>query len=360
MTEIRFPDTGLTADFGDIILGDVADYIILKIKDEDSNVLIEEKYVADSYGVVTIRRSGSFADNFVSENSFSTGNSVESQIVNLTFEVYASGSTVVAISKTISFYPCTVDFSGTLNVALLKTIPLSRATEKYTVPGRKECISFYAFGGVVKLYVVRVVDGVDTGSEIDFYTLPENGRIAVLDVSPEVIAASIGCNVSDLIYYNLYQNANSIIRYYMDDRQLEDGKTFIFRNCFNAPETITLPNAESSTRKWTRTFGQYNEKQVPISRDLENKLQVKSDFLSSDDIEVLEDLCNSKQVCLIDSQGFQDVVILEETFQVTDSPDELNQAEITYRFAQNNQFKTTYKPFRKPRIFSTEFDETFN
>jgi len=261
--------------------------------------------------------------------------------------------------KNVTIYPSIVDFSGSIPEDMFLSIPLSRSINKTTAFGRKEWISFYG-GSAVQLYAVYRSTTADLSKTIEFSTLPDATKFYRINASPSVIATAIECAEMDLIYYNLYTSADSIIRFTMDERNYPSQKTFVFRNCFGAQESFTCIGDEKSERKWTRQFGDVNKKRVSVSRDLENKITVSSGYVSAEDIEVLEDLLNSSQVCLLDQHGFQDIVITEETFTDIDRDDELKEVSFSYRFAQNNQFKTNYKAFNKPRIFSNQFDESFN
>ena len=276
--------------------------------------------------------------------------------VSLDISIVNGAST---ITKTISIYECIVDFAGSLDVALLNLIPLSRMTKKTTGPGRTEFVSFYGTG-TVSAYVVKKGTTQDVATTYTVYTMATADKIYRINVSPDVIATLAGCSVSDLIYYNVYKDTDCIIRFTMDQRNYPVIRTFVFRNCFGAQESFTFIGDEESSRKWTREFGVSNNNQLQISRDLVNSIKVNSGPISSQSVEAIEDLLNTDQLALLDEAGFQPIVILEENFSNTSRRDELKSVDFTYRFAGNNQFRTTYAAFKKPRIFDPTFDETFN
>lgn len=355
MVENRFPTSGLSAEYGDIVIDSVAAPVVVEIRYQGT-LILSEVYSPDANSKIYIREVGELAVLLIDKSDFITVNGYSgSGGILLSISIIGTAT----INKDVTIYQSIVDFSGSLDVTLLKLIPLSRSTNKSTGVGRTEYISFYGTG-TIKAYVVRKGTTSDSAATYDVvtYSLPE--KIYNTNVSPSVIATLAGCTEADLIYYNIYISTDSIIRFTMDERNYPDKKTFVFRNCFGAQETFTCTGAEKSERKWTRSFGNIDNKQVSISRDLVNKLTANTGYLSDEDLEVLEDLLNSDQICLLDEYGLQDVVILEENFNDSSRKDELKMVEFSYRVAKNNQSGSRYKKFIKPRVFSPEFDETFN
>lgn len=357
MVENRFPASGLSAEYGDIVIGSVTDSSVVVEIRYQGTLIISEVYTPDVDSKIYIREIGELALLLIDKPDFVMTNG-STGYGSILINVKIIGTSTFLI-KDVTIYPCIVDFAGSLDVATLKQIPLSRATNKSTGVGRKEYVSFYG-SGILKAYVVKKGLTSDSAATYNLvsWNLPE--KIHFFDVSPSQMATVAGCAESDLVYYNIFISADSIIRFTMDERNYPDQKTFVFRNCFGAQESFTCTGADKSERKWTRSFGNIDNKQVSLTRDLVNKFTANTGYLLAEDLEVLEDMMNSDQVYLLDEYGLQEIVILEENFNDTSRRDELKTVEFSYRFAQNNQFKTTYKAFKKPRVFSTEFDETFN
>ena len=355
MVEIRFPTSGLSSEYGDIIFSSVTGSVLATIS-VGGNTILEEKYIPDPDGGIRIMGIGELAMVYFAANDFSTENGVDGEAIVVTVSLLGQDS---GIERNVTIFPCVVDFSGSLPADTFLSIPLSRSINKTTAFGRKEWISFYG-GSTVQLYAAYRGTTADLSKTVEFSVLADATKFYRLNVSPAVIATAIGCAETDLIYYNLYTSVESIIRFTMDDRNYPAQKTFVFRNCFGAQESFTCVGDEKSDRKWTRSFGSINKKQVSISHDLENKITVSSGYVSDEDIEVLEDLLNSDQVCLLDQHGFQDIVITDESFSIVERDDELKEVSFSYLFAQSNQFKTSYKAFAKPRIFTHQFDDSFN
>lgn len=306
--------------------------------------------------MVTIETVAELAMLYLADVAMGLANGLDGQAVMLNVRLDEAGQ---VISKNVYIYPSEVYFAGAVTVASLKTLPLSRNTQKTTAKGRTEYLSFYG-GGNVMAYVVykgatadmetTVSLGSSGGSADSFYRM---------NVSPSVIAGVVGVSESALIYYNVYKDSSSPIRYVVDERNYPEQRNFFFRNCFGAQENITCYGDEVSDRKWTRVFGAINKNQISISRELENRFTVNTGFISAEEVEVFEDLMNSGDVRLMDQYGLQMISVLEESFKLSTRKDELVSVEFTYKYTKTNQFRTSYKPFQKPRVFSVEFDNAF-
>ena len=355
MVEVQFPESGLSAEYGDIIIGSVAESVTVSVT-YSGDIVISEIYTPDSDGKIYIHDIGKIAVSFQEKQVFKTSYGF-SGLSSIVLTVAIVGATT--ITKAVTIYKSVVDFAGSLDVDTLKIIPLSRMTKKITGPGRKEYISFYG-GSTVSVYVVKKGITQDEGLTISYATLYDAEKIYFLDVSPDVVAGWASCDVSDLIYYNVYTSTDAIIRFTVDHRNFTNKRTFVFRNCFGAQESFTCTGDEESSRKWAREYGVSQNKQVQISNDLVNSIKVNTGIITSQQVESLEDLLNTDQLALLDEYGFQPIVILEENFSNNSRRDELKSVDFTYRFAGNNQFRTNYAAFKKPRIFDPTFDETFN
>jgi len=354
MVETRFPSSGLSAEYGDIVISEVTVDAVVTVRNSGT-IILSESYTPDANDQITIKGIGELAMLYFAPGNLLTATGEDASPVGLTVDVVA-GTT---ISKVVTIYPSVVDFAGTLDAATLLQIPLSRATKKNTAPGRKEYISFYANGNTLVAYIVYKGATRDMAVSYDFYEMDSVNAMCVVDVSPSVMAALAGVAESDLVYYNVYTSAESIIRFMVSSRSWQFEKTFVFRNCFGAQESFTCTGDEISDRKWTREYGDFEHKKTDFSRDLENSIKINSGYLTAREIEVVEDMLNADELYLIDEAGFQKITILDEDFSDTSRKDELNSVTFTYRYAQHNQFKSRYEAFKKPRIFTPDFDTSF-
>ena len=355
LTEIQYPLSGLGAEFGDIIIESNCKSVAVEISNNGDNVF-SEIYTPDPEGKIYISEIGKVAMQLIQPGSFDLTNGIEGSPVVLSITITADE---IVNTKEVTIYQSVVDFAGSLDVDLLKLIPLCRMTKKITGPGRTEFVSFYGTG-TVSAYVVKKGITQDVAATYTVGPMDTADKMYRMNVSPDVIATLAGCTVPDLIYYNVYKNTDCIIRFTMDQRNYPVKRTFIFRNCFGAQESFTCIGDEESSRKWTREYGVRNNAQMQISRDQVNSIKVNTGPISLQSIEAIEDLLEADPLALLDEYGFQPIVILEENFSSNSRRDELKSVDFTYRFASNNQRRTTYAAFKKPRIFDPTFDDTFN
>ena len=356
MVETRFPESGLSAEYGDIVISEVSSELLISVN-YLGNWVLSEKYFPDSAGKVAFKNLGKLAEDYFQPGSLSLTGGVFALPVTFLVSVDCDAEQE-SILKNVTIYPCVVDFSGTVDVALLAQIPLSRATQKVTAQGRKEFISFYGDTTITLYVVYRGVDR-DIAETVEFATLANPDTIYTLDVSPAVIAAFIGQAESALVYYNLYSSADSIIRFFVSTRLWQFEKTLLFVNCFGAQESFTCTGDENEERQWTREYGNFNDRKINYKRELENAIKINTGYLVNQDIEVVEDLLNSDSIYMIDEAGLQEVTVLNEEFSDTSRKDEVKSVTFTYRLAQHNQFKSRYQAFRKPRVFTPDFDTSF-
>ncbi len=357
MIENRFPSSGLSAEYGDIIISNVTHEVILSVSHADT-VILSEKYTPDSSENIIIKNIGELALLYYEPGEMLTATGEDSNEILFLISIDCDAEQET-ISKYVHIYPTYVDFSSTLNVELLKKIPLSRTTKKNTAPGRKEFISFWG-GSTVKIYAMYMGEIVDQSITLNLVTLASNEKTYAVDVSPSVIADLINQPVSKLIYYNVYTSEDSIIQFVVSKRNWQFEKTFMFRNCFGAQETFTCTGDEISQRKWIREYGVFNSEKIDFSREMENAIDINSGYITAKDVEVIEDMLNSDDVCVIDGSGLQKVTILEEEFKDSSRKDELKSVTFKYRYSKANKLKSTYNSFKKIRVFAKTFDKKFH
>jgi len=354
MVEDRFPASGLSAEYGDIVISSVAGSVIVEISYSGS-VILYENYTADADGKIYIKEIGELALSLVESTDFMTANGY-SGIGTIQLSISIIGATT--ITKTVTFYISKIDFRSTLDVALLSKIPLSRSTIKITGPGRTECVSFYG-NSTVKAYVVKKGTEQDVSVSFDIVSYSLANKIYNTNVSPEIIAALAVCEVSDLIYYNIYTSTDAIVQFKMDHKNYPAKSTFIFMNCFGAQETFTCIADNESLKKWNREFGSTSNNQIQISADMVDSVKINTGNVNAKSLDIISDLLQSDQIALIDDLGFLPIVITEENYSNNSRRDQLKSIDFTYRLKSNKPV-SRYSVFKKPKVFSTEFDNTFN
>ena len=61
MVETRFPESGLSAEYGDIVISEVSSELVISVS-YSGNVVLSEKYVPDSEGKVAFKNLGKIKD----------------------------------------------------------------------------------------------------------------------------------------------------------------------------------------------------------------------------------------------------------------------------------------------------------
>lgn len=357
MIATRFPTSGLTSEYGDIILSDVDTKVTLEIT-FDGDVILEEEYTPDADGVVYIRDIGKLALLYMPAVALSLNQGVDGSSIIFSIDLVEGGLDPDIIEQNVTFYRTDIDFIGSITPELIMLMPLSRATTKTTGQGRKEFISFYD-SNIVKLYAVFSNGTADVGVTVDdFLPMLEDGDMYRVNVSPAVVAAAVGCTEAQLVYYNVYQDTAAIIRFKMDHRSFVNKTTFVFRNAFGAQETFTCVGHDVKEGKWDREYGVIHNSVMQTARDKSEQIKVQTGFVMPGMVDVIDDLLNSDAICVLEGSNLVPVVILEEDFTRTTRKNEPRSYQITYRYA-SNYIKATYTPFVKPGVFSETFDETF-
>ncbi|MDR1098013.1 MAG: hypothetical protein LBL57_07775 [Tannerella sp.] len=356
MVEVRFPDNGLSSDFGDIILSEVSEKATA-VFSIGGNPVLEEIYYPDANGKISIRDAGQLAKIYFETPGMGADSGADGSSVTFSISLQDRSNT---ISKTVTIYRCDAETAGTLSAAQLKAMPLSQATKKTTGFGRTEYTGFYGSGTVSVYAVFREING-PLARTFTLHELPNSPETFYrINVSPSRIAEVAGIPEADIVYYNVYKSTSEIIRFTIDRRPYPDKTTFVFRNCFGAQETFTCTGDTETERKWERTFASVDRRQHPVSHELTRKHTVNTGYISKEMTGVLEDLMNSEDVCIITPDGWEPVVILEESFKVSSRRDALTAVEFKYRHRSNNQMQYRHRPFRKPGIFDGTYNKSFN
>lgn len=355
MVETRFPESGLSAEYGDIVISEVSSELIISVS-YLGNWVLSEKYFPDSAGKVAFKNLGKIAESYFHSGDLSLSGGAFSSPVTFLISIDCDAESET-ILKYVIIYPSFVDFRSTISVDLLKQIPLSRSTTKNTARGRKEFISFY--GGVsISAYVVYKGAGKDMGTTVSLADLEDDKKIYVLDVSPSVIATLTGKMESDLVYYNIYGSEDKIIRYDVSSRLYQFEKTFLFINCFGAQESFTCTGDEIDDRKWTREYGDFNDRKINYANELENQKKINTGYINRHECGVVEDMLNSNHIAVISGSDTEEVTILSEEFIYSSRLDEVKSVVFTYRIAKK-AITAVYVALKKPRIFTSDFNKTF-
>lgn len=328
------------------------------------NEVLNETYYPDANNKVKIRDLGKLSETYFVEPSL-IGSSVLGAPLVISLKLTDDSGTV-PISITI--YPCDVETAGTLSIADLNAMPLSRVTGKNTYPGNKEFLGFY---GTAQGRSIHAGIAYRYGKRVRFVRT-ELGKITgnvykSLDVSPSVMVSLVAKSSNkhwiaegDLFFYEIYDS--QAFRYDVQMFVPDSLHTFLFRNCFHAAETFSCTGDLDHEKKWERSTGNVNNKTVLINRKLTDTKTVYTGYLEEQECGIVEDLINSTEVYLLTKSGWESVVIVGESFKITNRKDDVISASFEYRVSSNNhsQFRFVKRVQNASRIFDKTFDKTFN
>lgn len=356
----RWPTNVFTSEAGNIELSSVTGYVDLEVRLTGGTPFLNERYIPDASGRVTIFGIGDIAFNFIHLPEISAHlQQLTSGYETLMVKLAEKDGT--PNESACHFYVSAINSDGQLIPADLNTMPISLVNEKRTGIGRKENISFKGDGGI-RIYAVHKSSTGDKGITIGNYASPPFGYLGIFnyDISPALIATAAGCAEKDLIYYNVYKDESAVIKYIMSEREYPHLRTFAFINAFYGQETFHTLEAGNAETKWNRNIGSIagiNRQFRPITK---KTFTVNTGWLKRKEIPVLEDLLSSQRVALWENGAFVAVVIDADSIKITDEREELIAVEFSYRYADDRYLRHKYVKRPKLGVFDATFDATFN
>lgn len=354
MNILRCPDYALSADLGDIIIGNVSQHIDFKVTYKNE-VILQESYSPDNKGQVCIRDMALLADMYRQEIPLLPENDASAGVVTFNLQFVEDTQ---EITQELSIYICRAETAGTLIVDDLHLIPLTSCLSKSISPIQKEYISFYGPGQILTK-VVYTGTTQDISAEFTLANLTgAPDTIHRIDVSPDVISKIAGIDSSRIVKYSVYKIEKLAVEFTVN-KYLRPQKTFIFSNMFGAQETFSCTGDREEEWKWERTYAQFNRRQQLVSGIPNAQNTIQTGYLTKEQTGIVQDLLNARQIALIDESGWHPVTIDDETFKVISRWDELVNVQFKYRLAGDNHLQVRYQ-WNDYRIFDFTFDNTFN
>lgn len=130
---------------------------------------------------------------------------------------------------------------------------------------------------------------------------------------------------------------------------------FCFNNCFNIPEMLPLNCVTERKQTGDRSVAQVRRRAVIASIEHEVEHEVNTAPLSTDEISLVEQMCESSAIKL----GEEDIVISSRTCEFSDERGELKSAKFVWQYRDGRHHATV--AHRDDRgIFSDEFDSNYD
>lgn len=356
----RLPNYALTSEFGNIELSSVSGYVDMEIIFESTSIL-NERYYPDKHGYVVIYNIGEVALNLAHLPDLSDINkSLGVFYVSLTIKLTQKNTSPVQEIR--YFHIASVNTNGTVNHDNMVITPLSLTNEKRTGVGRKEFISFFGSDERISVYAVYRSLAGDKSSTILSFAVPTFSYVGVFsfNVSPSLVASAVGCSEIDLIYYHVYRDASSVIKYVMSERMYPHLRTFAFINSFYGQETFHALEAGNYQTKFDRNIGSVTGIKRQFRPKAEKTITVDTGWIKRIELPVLEDLLTSQRVGVWENNTFVPVIIQTDSIKVSDKRDELISVEFSFQYADDRYHRFNYVKRPLAGVFDYTFDPTFN
>lgn len=376
--QLVLPNNNKSYASGDLIITDVNSYVVVNIFDENRKVL-EEKYYKDKDNRVRLRDIGNYMVKSSQRYALKAGDGVQvGKAITMNIQLIDENAKLQFDTgdQPVFIYPCESICDDITNI---RRVMLTRCRRRRTRSKYIEYISVYENEAIEIRAVYLTKNGEKhTGNVIKIhypldYNMEPSAYIHIFqyDVSVGAIASLLKSqyqtDVDMVLEYlvcvkNGYEE-RSAIHYTVEPEEVQDVKTFVFRNSFLATETVNTYSPQLVEYKWKRETGTIGRNSVSIANNLEKVFTVRTGAINKEEVYALEDMLNSTDVGLLMNDNILPIVVLGETFKVSEANNELVEVEWSYRIASNNQLRNDYKQCgfqSKVMIFGDMFDRIFN
>ena len=230
-------------------------------------------------------------------------------------------------------------------------------TERDTMSGRHECVSFIATGqdAVEVVAICTYVDGstVNTATKSVAAELAA-GELHTVDVSPDQFVDSTH---GTLVSYVVVAGERKM-RYRVRPAATSE-VAMIFRNAFGAWETIYLPGSRATEPEYTRETANVNGKLTLYNLDETMQWVSHSGILRPGGVTLAHDLARSKDVFLLDGATAGDAIVITAV-DVKTTGDWDENADFTFTWRRATNLTAMLEAQRPPKLFDDTFDETYD
>lgn len=342
-----------------VLINDVADYMFSSALDKiifstdqgsasflltmGEQVILNETYVPDANGRITIRDLQDLLEPYLSSNLIET------------FAYKITDMAGASVDKTFVVQFCAAE--ATMNAKeFMKSYFLSTLMGcKETSSGRKEFVHLVVFEEtpvVVTCMYLTAAGGYETKQK----TLPSIttvNQVCTVDVSPESFQDTTGT----LFQYGV--KAGSRLMIFQLNLDCPDAAPcLLFTNSFGCQETIYCTGSHALEPEFNRSSSVIDGK-LRHYRIEENRIfKANTGILNSDMSIWADDLFRSKEIYLLDGdRPGKEITITESESKRTNDLDALPMFSFEYRYAQRNH--NILQLPRAGRVFDNTFDNTF-
>lgn len=349
------PTYAFTNQFPNItVTGTAKEKLLVSISMGGHSILEEEIYNFDTDGMATIRFLGDLLEKYFYDASYD----IRRFSMNAVFTFVSTGQRV---SKTVAVYFCRSYVSGDrLTPDLLRSMPLTRARIKHTLPDAKEYLSFVSSSGKSVLCDIAYISGGRIQTKIaSLYTFPTSDAYSTVDVSAAVVIAQLSASEVP-VFWDIYitGHQDKKVRYWLDPKASFPCTTFIYQNDFGGVESFVCRGIRKDEIQAERETGILAGRAFISRQTTLRSFTINTGTLCDDQKEALISLLSSSSLMVLQDGIAIPVIISAENVSMHNFRSKLPTAEFTYSYSARNL--TIYKYNRDKGIFDYTFDETFN
>ncbi len=352
---VTTPTYAFTNQFPNItVMGTAEERLLVSVFMGGYSVLEEEAYHFDTDGIATIRGIGNLLEKYFYESDY--------DIRRFTYNaIFTFKSGEETVTETVPVYFCRSYVGGDrLTPEMFRTMPLTRAKEKHTLPDAKEYLSFVSTAGLsVICNITYISNGRMEDTVVDLYTFSTSDTYNTVDVSASVIASELNAG-EKAVYWDVYLSGHpdKAVRYWLDKPQSFPPTVFVFQNDFGGVESFVCRGIRKDEISAERETGVMLGRAFLAKQTILRSFTVNTGTLDSDQKEMLISLLSSYSLMVLQDNIAIPVIVSGENVSLHNFRSKLPTAEISYTYSARNL--TTYKYNRSQGIFDYTFDETFN
>lgn len=352
---VTSPSYAFTNRFPNIyVTGSAGKSLLFSVKLGGETLLEDETYIFNSIGMATIRFLGDLLEKHFYDNAYDVRNFMLSAV--LTFK--SEGETV---EKTIPTYFLR-SYVSTENLSpdAIRNRPLSRHTEKHTLPGVKEYVSFVSSSGASVAASITYLSGDNVLSKtVTLHSFGSSDLFTTIDVSEQVISGLLSAGEIPL-EWSVYKSGYSgnRIKYILDKASSFPATVFLFQTCYGGIESFLCRGICKNEMQANREIASLGGRSIISKQTSARSYSVNTGYLDPEKQESLIDLLNCRNLMVLKGNTAVPAIINGENVSMHNFRSKLPTAEFTYSHTERNLTEASFN--ESEGVFDYTFDNTFN
>jgi|GEM_PF-6874885 len=352
---VTTPSYAFTNRFPNIyVTGSAGESLLLSIKLGGEIVLEDEMYIFDSIGMATIRFIGDLLEKHFYDTAYDVRNFMLSAVLTFVSEG-------VTVEKTIpTYFIRSYVSTDNLTPDVIRNRPLSRHTEKHTLPGVKEYVSFVSTSGTSVAASITYISGVNVLSKtVTLHSFGSSDLFTTIDVSEQVISGFLA-GEEIVLEWTVYKSGYSGngIKYILDKSSSFPPTVFLFQTCYGGIESFLCRGICKNEMQANREIASLGGRSIISKQTSARAYSVNTGYLDSEQQESLIDLLNCMNLMVLKNNTAVPVIINGENVSMHNFRSKLPTAEFTYSHTERNLTEASFN--QAEGVFDYTFDNTFN